>query len=98
MHTGLLGYTGSWKWTYAQKHWKMATNQSEVLERMLSDDFETAQSNIDTLDSEDSDAGAVEIQGYLPRLCGACMSYILAVVLEMETAMFLRGVGEPQRT
>ncbi len=35
---------------------------------MLSDDFEADQSDTDdALESEDSDAGAVEIQGYLPE-------------------------------
>ncbi len=41
--------------------------QSQALERLLSDDFEADQSDIDALESEDSDAGGVEIQGYLPE-------------------------------
>ncbi len=68
MRTGLLGYTCSWKLTYARKHWKMATNLSQQLERLLSDDFEANQSDIYALESEDSDARAVEIQGYFQRL------------------------------
>ncbi len=45
----------------------MATNQSQALERSLCDDFEADQSDIDILESEDSDDGAVEVQGYLPE-------------------------------
>ncbi len=37
------------------------------MERLLSDDFEADQSDTDALESEDSDAGAVEIQGNLPE-------------------------------
>ncbi len=47
----------------------MATNyltESEVLERLFSDNFEDDQSDIDALESEDSDTGAVGIQGFLP--------------------------------
>ncbi len=37
------------------------------MERLPSDDLEADQSDMDVLKSEDSDAGAVEIQGYLPE-------------------------------
>ncbi len=39
-----------------------------MLERLLRDDIEADQSNIDPLKSEDSDAGGVEIQSYLPEV------------------------------
>ncbi len=38
-----------------------------MLKRLLRDDVEADQSNIGPLESEDSDAGGVEIQGYLPE-------------------------------
>ncbi len=38
-----------------------------MLERFLRDDIEAHQKDIDLLESEDSDAGGVEIQGYLPE-------------------------------
>ena len=38
-----------------------------MLERLLREDIEADQSDIDLLVSEDSDAGGVEIQGYLPE-------------------------------
>ncbi len=40
---------------------------SEALERLLSDDFEADQRQIDALESEDIDAGGADIQGYLPE-------------------------------
>ncbi len=39
--------------------------ESEVLEQFLRDDIEANQSNIGPLESEESDAEGVEIQGYL---------------------------------
>ncbi len=36
-----------------------------MLERLLSNDYEADQSDIDPLESEDSDTGDVEIHGYL---------------------------------
>ncbi len=38
---------------------------SLVLKQLLRDDTEADQSNISPLENEDSDAGGVEIQGYL---------------------------------
>ncbi len=38
-----------------------------MLERLLRDDIEADQSNIGPLESEDSEARGVEIQGYLPE-------------------------------
>ncbi len=38
-----------------------------MLERLLREDTEADQSDIDPLESKDSDAGGVEIQGYLPE-------------------------------
>ncbi len=64
---------------------------------MLSDDFEADQSDIDALESEDSNTGAVEIQGYIPDALQSMNEFILPVVSVMETAMLLRVVGEPQR-
>ena len=43
------------------------------MERLLRDDIKADQSNIDTLESEDSDAGGAEIQGYLPEVV-LCMN------------------------
>ncbi len=47
----------------------MATNLIawNTCERLLSDDFEADQSDMDALESEDSDSRAVETQGYLPE-------------------------------
>lgn len=64
MCTVLLGYMGSWKCqeTNLRKdalkdgYWKI-----EVLEQLLSDNFEANQSNMNPLESEDSDVWGIEI-------------------------------------
>ncbi len=68
-----------------------------MLEILLSDDFEADQ-NIDALETEDSDAGGVEIQGYLPETVLSMNKLHPNSNICDGNSDASVGVGKPQRT
>ncbi len=68
------------------------------MKRLLWNDIEAPQSDIDPLESKDSDAGGVEIQGYIPESLLIMNKFGSSSKISDGDSDACMGVGKPQRT